>query len=54
MQDTSDVTGTFGDSRSPCLTNIEGFNNDPSLDDPQCTVVEHPGDGGSPVTFGGA
>jgi hypothetical protein len=47
------VMGTFSESGSPCVTgNIKGFSNDPSLDDPQCTVVEHPGDGGSPVTFG--
>ena len=47
------VTGTFDESGSPCVTgNIKGFSNDPSLDDPACTVVEHPGDGGSPVTFG--
>lgn len=47
------VTGTFTASGgSACVTgNIKGFSNDVSKDDPQCTVVEHPGDGGSPVTF---
>ena len=47
------ATGTFTETGSPCVTgNINGFSNNPSQDDPQCTLVEHPGDGGSPVTFG--
>lgn len=46
--------GTFtAQSGSPCVTgNIKGFDPSvPSKNDPQCTVVENPGDGGSPVTF---
>jgi hypothetical protein len=47
------VTGTFPESGSPCVTgNIKGFSNNAASDDPACTVVENPGDGGSPVTFG--
>jgi hypothetical protein len=46
-------TGTFDTTASPCITeNIKGFSTDPSKNDPQCTVVEHPGDGAAPVTFG--
>jgi hypothetical protein len=46
------VTGTFDESGSPCLTqDIEGSSTDTTKDNPQCTVVEHPSDGGSPVTF---
>jgi hypothetical protein len=47
------MTGTFDTTASPCITgNIKGFSTDSSKNDPQCTVVEHPGDGAAPVTLG--
>jgi hypothetical protein len=49
---TTYVMGTFDVTASPCITgNIKGFSTDPAKSDPQCTVVEHPGDGAAPVTF---
>ncbi|HVV53254.1 MAG TPA: hypothetical protein VHO06_26585 [Polyangia bacterium] len=49
----SSVSGTFDESGSPCVTgNIKGLSDNPATNDPQCTVIEHPGGGGSPVTFG--
>jgi hypothetical protein len=46
------VMGTFDTTASPCITgNIKGFSTDPSKSDPQCTLVEHPGDGAAPVTY---
>jgi hypothetical protein len=47
------MTGTFDPTASPCITGtIKGFSTDPSKSDPQCTLVEHPGDGAAPVTLG--
>jgi hypothetical protein len=47
------MMGTFDTTASACVTgNIKGFSTDPSKNDPQCTVVEHPGDGAAPVTLG--
>jgi hypothetical protein len=44
---TTYATGTFDETTAPCLTAIiQGTDSDP-----QCTVVEHPGDGGAETTL---